>query len=369
MKKLIAVVIAALIAAVSCNCASSGSKVDLFPQDDGKVIAEFDGIKITDKYLKTYIDELNPYLKSRYNTPEKKEELVTKIIEGELIARKALKEGALKDPSVLSKVKSTVARFYSGTKMKTDIENSLAVSEDEMKKHYEENKASFNQPAKVKASHILIKVDEKRAKAEAKKIADKVLKEAKAGNKDPKNFSELVKKYSDDEGSKRRGGDLGFFEKTEEGGKMVKAFSDAAFELKEIGDLSEVVETEFGYHIIKLTAKREKIEKSFDDVKKSIEQTLKTDKRKNGFETAVENIKKEMNFKLNKDAIASIDLGVPVEVQDSSDKMDKRQAPRPQMDPKKIEQLQQMLKDKPKANEKKGEEAPKPTTVPAAKKQ
>ena len=360
MKKLIALVIAVLITAVSCNCANS-SKTDLFPQDDGKVIAEFDGIKITDKYLKSYIDELNPYLKSRYNTPEKKEELVTKIIEGELIARKAVKEGALTDPSVLSKVKSTVARFYSGTKMKTEIENSLNVPEDEMKKYFEENKASFNQPEKVKASHILVKVDEKRTKAEAKKIADKVLKEAKAGNKDPKNFSELVKKYSDDEGSKRRGGDLNFFERTEEGGKMVKAFSDAAFALKEVGDLSELVETEFGYHIIKLTAKREKVEKTFDDVKKSIEQTLKTEKRKTGFESAIANIKKEMNFKLNKEAVAAIDLGIPAEVQDSSDKMDKRQAPRQQIDPKKIEQLQQMLKNKPQANEKK--------PAPAAKKQ
>lgn len=358
MKKLIALVIAVLIAAVSCNCGSD-SKVDLFPQDDGKVIAEFDGIKITDKYLKIYIDELNPYLKSRYNTPEKKEELITKIIEGELIARKAVNEGSLKDPSVLSKVKSTVARFYSGTKMKTDIENSLIVPEADMKKYYEENKASFNQPEKAKVSHILVKVDEKRTKADAKKIADKVLKEAKAGIKDPKSFSELVKKYSDDEGSKRRGGDIGFFERTEEGGKMVKAFSDASFSLKEIGDMSELVETEFGYHIIKLTAKREKIEKTFDDVKKSIEQTLKTDKRKTGFETAVENIKKEMNFKLNKEAIAGIDLGVPVDVQDSSDKMDKRQAPKQQMDPKKIEQLQQMLKNRPQATEKKAEPAAK----------
>lgn len=359
MKKLIALVIAVLIAAVSCNCGNSNSKVDLFPQDDGKVIAEFDGIKITDKYLKTYIDELNPYLKSRYNTPEKKEELITKIIEGELIARKAVNEGSLKDPSVLSKVKSTVARFYSGTKMKTDIENSLTIPEDEMKKYYEGNKASFNQPEKVKATHILVKIDEKRTKAEAKKIADKVLKEAKAGMKDPKNFSELVKKYSDDEGSKRRGGDLGFFERTEEGGKMVKAFSDASFALKEIGDMSELVETEFGYHIIKLTARREKVEKTFDDVKKSIEQTLKTEKRKTGFETAIETIKKEMNFKLNKEAIASIDLGIPADVQDSSEKMDKRQAPRPQMDPKKIEQLQQMLKNKPTAAEKNSEPAKK----------
>ncbi|HQI05781.1 MAG TPA: hypothetical protein PL195_11030, partial [bacterium] len=108
MKKMMIVLIAVLVAFVSCQPAGKSS-TNLFPQDDGKVIAEFDGIKITDKYLKTYIDEMNPYLKSRYNSPEKKEELITKIIEGEIIARKAINEGALKDPSLLSKVKSTVA--------------------------------------------------------------------------------------------------------------------------------------------------------------------------------------------------------------------------------------------------------------------
>jgi hypothetical protein len=298
---------------------------------------------------------MNPYLKSRYNSPEKKEELITKIIEGEIIARKAINEGALKDPSLLSKVKSTVARHYSGTKMKEEIEKMLEVSEDDMKKHFEENKASFNQPEKIKASHILIKVDEKKTKEEAKKIADKVLKEAKAGLKDPKSFTELVKKYSDDEGSKRRGGDLGYFERTEEGGKMVKPFSDGAFALKEVGDISDLVESEFGIHIIKLTGNKEKVEKSFEDVKKNIENTLKTEKRKTSFEDMIAKIKTDMGYKFNKEAAAALDLEVPADVPQSSDKFDQRQAPKQQIDPKKIEQLQKMIKKSPEA---KNEAAP-----------
>ena len=345
MKRMMVILIAVFMVLISCQPAGKSS-TNLFPQDDGKVIAEFDGIKITDKYLKTYIDEMNPYLKSRYNSPEKKEELITKIIEGEIIARKAINDGALNDPSLLSKVKSTIARHYSGTKMKTEVEESLKVSEEDMKKHFEENKASFNQPEKMKASHILVKVDEKRTKDEAKKIALKVLKEAKTGIKDPKSFTELVKKYSDDEGSKRRGGDLGYFERTEEGGKMVKPFSDGAFALKEVGDISDLVESEFGFHIIKLTGKKEKVEKSFEDVKKNIENTLKTEKRKTTFEDMVEKMKSDMGYKFNKEAAMAFDLDVPVEVQQSSDKMDKRQMPKQQVDPKKIEQLQKMIKAK-----------------------
>lgn len=351
MKKTLLVFAVVLMSIVSCNVKQSSGN-DLFPQDDGKVVAEFDGIKITDKYLANYLNDLNPYLKSRYNTPEKKEELVTKIVEGELIARKAIKDGALKDQALLTKIKSTIARYYSGTKMKIDIENDLKVTTEDMKKHFEENKNKYDQPEKIKASHILIKVEEGTDKAKAKKVAEKVLKEVQDSAKDPKSFTKLVNKYSEDKGSKRRGGDLGYFERTEDGGKMVKPFSDAAFALKNVGDISGIVETQFGFHIIKLTGKRDKVVKTFDDVKKSIEQTLKTEKRKDGFQDRIEKIKKELGFKINKEAAQAIDLSIPENVNQSAKKFDKK-APQKKIDPAKVKQLQKMLNKRGKTDEKK----------------
>ncbi|MCJ8275504.1 MAG: peptidylprolyl isomerase, partial [Bdellovibrionales bacterium] len=67
-----------------------------------------------------------------------------------------------------------------------------------------------------------------------------------------KNFSEMAKKYSDDPGSKTRGGDLGFFTR----GRMVPAFEKASFD-GEIGKISEPVKTKFGYHIILVDEKKE----------------------------------------------------------------------------------------------------------------
>jgi len=348
MKKVVSfLTLVAVFTIASCQFGKGDAGSALFPKDDGTVIAEFDGIQITDKYLATYLDQLNPYLKSRYNTPEKKEELFSKIIEGELLARYAIKEGALDDPALLSKVKSTIARYYTGTKMKIEIEESLQITEADLKKHYDENLDTYNQPEKIKASHILIKVDEKRSKDEARKLAEKVLKEAKNLDKDPRSFNMLVTKYSDDEGSKRRGGDLGYFERTEEGGKMVKAFSDAAFSLKNVGDLSGVAETEHGFHIIKLTGKREAITRSFDDVKKNIDQTLRTERRKTAYEDSIENIKKKMGFKFHTDRAVAIDLGVSDDIQMASDKLDdsqQRKQQAPQIDQKRLEQLQKMIK-------------------------
>ena len=346
MKKLSFFVLLALLLTFSGCCDKPGN-VDLYPKDGGKAIAEFNGVKLSDKYIKTYVDNLNDYLKARYNTPERKEELMSKIVEGELVAMKAVKDGALDDVILLSQIKNTIARYYSGTKMKVQIEESLKVSEDEMKKYYEEKKETFNTPAKVKASHILIKVSESRDKEAARKLAEKVAAEAEKSAKDTGSFAKLVEKYSEDEGSKKRGGDLGYFERTEDGGKMVKEFSDGAFALQNVGDISKPVESEFGFHIIKLTGKKDKIEKNFEDVKANIENTIKTEKRKTAYEDMIESYKKELGFKFDKDAALAIEISVSESAKGASDSFDKnQQKPGLQKPVFSKEQLEQLRKQR-----------------------
>lgn len=345
MKKLSVFVLFALLLTFSGCCNDSG-KVVLYPNDGGKTIAEFGGVKLGDKYIKTYVDNLNDYLKARYNTPERKEELMTKIVEGELVAMKAIKDGVLNDPILLSQVKNTIARYYSGTKMKVQIEESLKVSEDEMKKYYEEKKDTFNTPEKVKASHILVKITESRDKEAARKLAEKIAAEAEKSAKEMGSFAKLAEKYSEDEGSKKRGGDLGYFQRTEEGGTMVKEFSDGAFALQNVGDISKPVESEFGFHIIKLTGKKEKVEKTFEDVKLNIENTLKTEKRKTAYEDMIESYKKELGYKFDKDAAVAIEISTSEAAKDASDTFDKGQQHKARMQKPILnkEQLEQIRK-------------------------
>jgi hypothetical protein len=115
-------------------------------------------------------------------------------------------------------------------------------------------------PEQVKARHILIKVGDGQTEDQAQKKLVELKKDLNV-----KNFGELAKKYSDDPGSKDKGGELGFFSK----GHMVPAFEQAAFSLP-IGQISEPVKTDYGYHLILVEEKKEGGQKSFDAVKEDV---------------------------------------------------------------------------------------------------
>ena len=137
----------------------------------------------------------------------------------------------------------------------------VKVTEDDANAYYEQNKARYDVPEQVRASHILItpdpNSDPNQAKAAAKAKAEDLLKKVKEGG----DFAALAKENSACP-SAARGGDLDFFRR----GQMVPAFDKVAFEL-EVGKISDVVETQFGFHIIKVTDRKAASTTSFDQIK------------------------------------------------------------------------------------------------------
>lgn len=131
-------------------------------------------------------------------------------------------------------------------------EMNVNVSEGDIKKFYDENPGRFEEPEMVRASHILLSTRDEaqkelgpEQKAAKRKQAEEVLKKAKAGE----DFAALAKQYSEDPGSKDKGGEYTFPR-----GRMVPEFEAAAFSLSP-NQVSDLVTTQFGYHIIKLHEK------------------------------------------------------------------------------------------------------------------
>lgn len=152
--------------------------------------------------------------------------------------------------------------------------------------------------AKIKASHILVsfmKPDGTVDTAAAKLTMDSVLAELRAGN----DFAKVAAKYSDDTGTKDKGGDLGFFERR----MMVQAFDEAAFKLN-VGEISGVVESGYGYHVIKLTEKQPY--PSFDEDRENLKNIFKKSRYNDVYAEMIEKLKKEYNYKLNDNVIQQI---------------------------------------------------------------
>lgn len=149
----------------------------------------------------------------------------------------------------------------------------VKVTDDEVKKYYDTNAEKYKEAEQRKASHILINAAPTASEAEKKAAKDKADDLYQQAKKNPAGFAELAKKHSQDTGSGKQGGDLGFFGK----GMMVKPFEDAAFSMKK-GDIREPVLTDFGYHIIQLNdIKPEKV-RSLAEASGEIQQELKKQK-------------------------------------------------------------------------------------------
>ena len=325
MKKIIALTLSSLLCISAVGCSSKKNNNDIVAKvnennitiEDFKVTLALNKIDLESKYGSTVWEtEVENGVKFKDTF---KNRVLKGMIDVEAVCEEAKKDGLTPSEEEIDKafdelnknlyanenykkiledlkisdtcIKSQVEKTLTIQKYTENFDKNLKISDEEMKKYYEEHKADYYKD-EVKASHILIStVDDngkelsEAKKKEAKKKAEEVLKKAKSGEE----FSELAKEYSDDSGSAANGGDLGYFTK----GKMVQPFEEAAFSLKS-GEISGLVESEYGYHIIKVYDKIDK-QLTFDEVKDEIKKTLTEDKYMESIEAITKKAKVEKN--------------------------------------------------------------------------
>ena len=292
-KKNLSIFTVALVAAAmltgSCFAAKTGS-------DKGdKILAEVAGYKLTLKKFNDQIASLPPQLQMAVaRNPQLKEQLLDRWVQLTLMAAEARKQDLQDKPEVKKRIEDMTNALLAQEFMRENVEAKVKVTDKEVKDYYENHKSEFTRPEQVRARHILIKVSpnaDKKALAKAKKKAEEIRAKALKGE----DFAKLAEKYSDDPGSRGRGGDLGYFQK----GRMVPEFEKAAFSLK-VGEISKPVRTSFGYHIIKVEGKRPSQQQTFKDVEQRIRQKLTREKQRKIREEIVARLEKKYPVKVNK---------------------------------------------------------------------
>jgi peptidyl-prolyl cis-trans isomerase C len=226
------------------------------------IVAGPGGVDVTATDLKAEAQKLPPEnRKSALGQPNNVGQLASNLYVRRALAAEAEKANLLADPIVAAAARIARDRVLSDAMLaRLDATNTppdAALDKFALAK-YKSDPAAFALPEEVNVRHILIKLTTANARAKA----DTLLLQLKKGA----DFEALAKDNSDDAANAAKGGDLGFFAR----GRMVGPFENAAFALTKPAELSGVVETEFGFHIIKLIAKKPAGVRPFAEVREQL---------------------------------------------------------------------------------------------------
>jgi peptidyl-prolyl cis-trans isomerase C len=271
------------------------------PQSEAElnaVLATIDGVEITVREFQDRINKQSPYIRARYTSNEQKKEFLDNLIRFEVLALEAKQQGFDKDADVVRTMKQVMIQKL----MQDRSEKGLRpedLSEEEMRAHYEASSAEFHKPEEVRVSAIIVN-----KKALAESTAKAALGEKGSTNK---GFRELVALHSTDADTKVRGGDLRYFTATNT--SLPKPVVEAAFQLKKTGDVAGPIEAGDGnFYIIKQTGHRKAIDKSFEEVKRQVQNRLYREKRTQAQKDYVEDLKKKATIETFDEELGKVQI-------------------------------------------------------------
>jgi peptidyl-prolyl cis-trans isomerase C len=222
-----------------------------FAQAADPAVAKVDGIEVRESDLALAEEDLGNNIPQQLAGDARRDFILSYLTDIMLVAKAAEAKKVTDAPDFKTKLAFIRNKLLMETILQT--EGKAAVSEEAMKKVYEDAVKQMGGDEEVRARHILVPTED-----EAKKILADLKKGA--------NFETVAKEKSKDPGAAAQGGDLGYFTKDQ----MVPEFADVAFKLQK-GQLSDPVKSQFGWHIIKVEDKRSKAPPPFEQVKDQVE--------------------------------------------------------------------------------------------------
>lgn len=251
-------------------------------KDDGKVLATLNGDKITLQEFNKELDKIPMNMKMLVASETGKKEYLDRLIVKRLLLKEAAKAKLEGEKEFQERVNDFKEQLLIETLLKKKITADTQMSEDDLKKYYEEHKEDFKKDREINTRHILVKTEE-----EAKQVQAKIQK--------GEDFIDLARKYSIDPNVRQTGGEIGFQPK----GSLIPEYENAALKLNKVGQVSGIVKTQFGFHIIRLEGVKPPTYVPFDEVKDFIKQKNAQDKQKEVLERYIEELRKNAKITIN----------------------------------------------------------------------
>ncbi len=271
------------------------------------ILAKIDDTTITLAEFQERINRQSPYIRARYTSLEQKKEFLDSLVRFEVLAKEAYRRGLDKDPEVVRTMKQVMIQKLMRDEFDAKVTAENAVSDAEMKAYYDANVGEYVKPEEVRVSAIIVK-----NKAQADRVAIEARGDAGKTNK---GFRDLVMKYSADEETKLRGGDLRYMDAAT---KDVPApVVKAAFTLYNTGDVSQAVDAGNGtYYVLKQTGRRKSVTKTFEDAKVQIRNKLFRDKRLQSQKEFVDKLRSNSKIEVNEANLAKVRIDTSQAVDD-----------------------------------------------------
>lgn len=250
-------------------------------------VAIVNGVTIKKSELDKTFDQNLLFVSDKVVTKEKVlNDLINKI----LGVQRAKKGGLDDNPEVKTKMEDVLYHAQISKDLEPELKK-IVVTDEDVKKYYAET-------PEYRTAHILLRVKAKPSKNEALAAQEQAFKIYNTLKKSPDKFAELANRYSQSSAAPN-GGDLGFQPAMRLAPEYFKAIKD-----KPNGHITEPIRTQFGYHIIKVLAKKE-----FDSINMAMYKKIVYDKKRDSImQDYFKGLQKNANIKINKENIVYEDL-------------------------------------------------------------
>ena len=242
--------------------------------NNNEIVAVIDGEEITSAQFEQFLHTVPRDRQQYLSNPQFREHCKNQFLELLLFA----KDGEVEKLEETEAYQALIANARRDILAQLTVENlmrDIAVTEEEMKEHYEANKEQYKRGESVHAKHILVDEEEK---------CKEILSQIESG---AVTFEAAAAEHSNcPSGSK--GGDLGSFGR----GQMVKEFEDAAF-AAEIGKIVGPVKSQFGYHLIKVEEKADETITPYEEAQSMIYGMLLQKKQNDAYTTKAQALREK----------------------------------------------------------------------------
>ncbi len=269
---------------------------DIADPSAGPIVAEVSGVRISAREFEAAAARKVPADGVALSAAEKKE-VIDELVVEKILYLEAKRRGIDRDPKVQKVMVNTLLRqeVYAG------VRNS-DFTQEELLAYFEAHKDEFVVPEKVQVRRIFIKGEPTRPNTEAKELSERLRAQVVA---DPGAFRELASEHSEDP-YRRRGGDLGYLAREGKPG-IDQEVVERAFGLQ-VGEVAEVFESGGGFNVVLVSGRRDRVERTFEQMKGSVLRKVKNDRYKQLYGDFVDDVRGRYDVAVEDAVLAGLEV-------------------------------------------------------------